>query len=175
MSRRLFTNTGWTPTATGDTTALANGTYMGLAANSATQQLFVTELFVQGMGTSSTNINPNLWARDSTLGSAGTPAALAAPATDGPVPGVYSPPSTLSLPFTSCTTAPQRSALTTAARLSLIINSLGGIARWKPADLTEAWWINGQTASTTESSLSGTTAGGALAAAQSASIMYEIL
>src|ERR1700739_4223467 len=135
MSRRMFSVPSFTPTATADSTNLANGTYMGLAANSATQQLFVTEIFIQGLGTSSTNVNNNMFARDSTLGSAGTPAALAAPNSDGPVPGVATGLSTVPLSFVACTTPPQRTALTTSSRLMLSINALGGIARWKPADL----------------------------------------
>lgn len=175
MSRRLFTVPSFTPTATADTTALANGTHMTLAANSATQQLFITEIFVKGLGTSSTNVNNNQWARNSTLFSAGTPTALAAPATDGPMPGVTTAPATLAISCTAATTPGQRSALTTSSRLDMSINALGGVARWKPADLSEAWWINGQTASTTESSLSASNAAGTVSAAQACSIMYEIL
>jgi hypothetical protein len=57
----------------------------------------------------------------------------------------------------------------------LSINALGGIARWKPADLTEAWWIVGQTVSVSESSLSASTAAGTSSGPQSATIMYEVL
>jgi hypothetical protein len=148
---------------------------MSLAAGSASQQLFVTEIFVQGLGTSSTNVNNNLFARNSTLISAGTPTALAAPNSDGPVPGISTALSTAPISAVAATTPPQRSALATSSRLMLSINALGGIARWKPADLSEAWWINGQTASTTESSLSASTAAGTTSAAQAASIMYEAL
>ncbi len=174
MSRRLFSVPSFTPTATADTTALTNGTYMALGAGSATVGMQVTEIFIQGLGTSSTNINNNLFARDSTLGA--TPTALAAPASDGPMPGALaSALTTVPLSFTAATTGPSRSAVTTAARLMLSINALGGIARWKPADLTEAWWIQGQTASVSESTLSASTAAGTTSAAQSASIMYEPL
>jgi hypothetical protein len=148
---------------------------MTLAANSATQQLFVTEIFVKGLGTSSTNVNNNQWARNSTLFSAGTPTALAAPASDGPVPGIISAVTTQAISCTAATTPGQRSALTTSARIDCSINALGGIARWKPADLSEAWWINGQTASTTETSLSASTAAGVASAAQACTLMYEIL
>jgi hypothetical protein len=75
----------------------------------------------------------------------------------------------------AATTGPSRSNTASTARLSLSINALGGIARWKPADLSEAWWIIGQTVSVSESTLSGSTAGGFTAAAQAASIMYEPL
>ena len=88
---------------------------------------------------------------------------------------INSPPSTLPLTYTAATSGPQRSALTTAARLMLSINALGGIARWKPADLTEAWWIVGQTASVSESTLSASNAAGTTSGPQSATIMYETL
>lgn len=174
MSRRLFSVPSFTPTAVADTTAMTNGTYMALGAGSSTTALMVTEIFIQGLGTSNTNINNNIFARDSTLGA--TPTALAAPASDGPMSGgLASALTTVPLSFTAATTGPSRSAVTTAARLMLSINALGGIARWKPADLSEAWWIMGQTASISESTLSATTAAGTTSAAQSASIMYEPL
>lgn len=174
MSRRLFSVPSWTPTAAADAGALANGTYMAVGANSTTQAIQVTEIFIQGLGTSSTNINNNVFARDSTLGA--TPTALANPASDGPQAGaLYSAPGTLPLTFTAATTGPFRSNSTTSARLMLSINALGGIARWKPADLTEAWWIQGQTVSVSESTLSATTAAGTTSAAQSSSIQYEVL
>ena len=174
MSRRLFSVPTFTPNAQADTGALTNATYMAVGANSTTQGIQVTEIFIQGIGTSSTNINNNVFARSSTLG--GTPTALAAPASDGPMAGsINSPPSTLPLTYTAATSGPQRSALTTAARLMLSINALGGIARWKPADLTEAWWIVGQTASVSESTLSASNAAGTTSGPQSATIMYETL
>jgi hypothetical protein len=174
MSRRLFSVPSYTPTATADTIALANGTYMALGAGSATTAIFVSEIFIQGLGTSSTNVNNNVWARDSTLGV--TPTALAAPASDGPAPGpLASALTTVPLSFTAAGTGPLRSAVTTAARLMMSINALGGIARWKPADLSEAWWIMGTTASVSESTLSASTAAGTTSAAQSTSIMYEPL
>lgn len=174
MSRRLFSVPSFTPTAVADTTAMTNAAYMALGCGSATTAIFVSEIFIQGLGTSNTNINNNVFARDSTLGA--TPTALAAPNSDGPMPGgMASALTTVPLSFVAATTGPSRSALTTAARLMLSINALGGIARWKPADLSEAWWIMGVTVSISESTLSASTAAGTTSAAQSASIMYEPL
>lgn len=174
MSRRLFSVPSFTPTATADTSALANATYMALGAGSATTALGVTEIFVQGLGTSSTNVNNNVFARVSTL--ATTPTALAAPASDGPMPGgLASALTTVPLSYTAAAAGPQRSALTTAARLMLSVNALGGVARWKPADLSETWWIMGVTVNISESNLSASTAAGTTSAAQAASIMYEPL
>jgi hypothetical protein len=174
MSRRLFSVPSFTPTATADNAALANSTYMAVGANSATQGLWVSEIFIQGLGTSSTNVNNNVWARDLVLGA--TPTALAAPNRDGPQAGsMYVAPGTLPLTFVAATTGPSRSNTATTAQLVLSINALGGIARWKPADMSEAWWIIGQTVSVSESSLSASTAAGTTSAAQSATIQYECM
>lgn len=172
MSRRLFSVPSFTPTATADNATLANATYMAIGANSATQGLFISEIWVQGLGTSSTNVNDNVFARDLVLGA--TPTALAAPNRDGPQAGsFYVAPGTLPLTFTAATTGPSRSNTTTTAQLLLAINALGGQARWKPADMTETWWIIGQTVSVSESSLSASTAAGTTSAAQAAHIQYE--
>jgi hypothetical protein len=172
MSRRLFSVPTFTPTGTADNTALTNATYMAIGANSATQGLWIAEIFIQGSGTSSTNINPNVFARDLVLGA--TPTALAAPNRDGPKAGSMNvAPGTLPLTFVAATTGPSRSNTTTTAQLTMYINALGGIARWKPADMSEAWWIIGQTVSVSETSLSGSTAGGLTAAPQACTIEYE--
>jgi hypothetical protein len=174
MSRRLFSVPSFSPTATADNSTLANATYMAVGANSATQGIQITEIFIQGLGTSSTNINNNVFARDVVLGV--TPTALSQPNRDGPMAGsLYTAPGTLPLTFTAAATGPSRVTTTVSAQLTLSINALGGIARWKPADLTEAWWIVGQTVSVSESSLSASTAAGTTSAAQSATIMYEVL
>lgn len=174
MSRRLFSVPNFTPNATADNTPLTNATYMAIGANSTTQGIQITEIFIQGIGTSSTNINNNVFARDLLLGA--TPTALAAPNRDGPVAGsLYTAPGTLPLTFTAATTGPSRSNTAATAQLVLSINALGGIARWKPADLTEAWWIVGQTVSVSESSLSASNAASATSGPQSATIMYEVL
>jgi hypothetical protein len=174
MSRRLFSVPSFTPTATADNTSLTNATYMAIGSGAAAIGLIVSEIFIQGLGTSSTNINNNVFARDLVLGA--TPTALAAPNRDGPMAGALnSAPGTLPLTFVAAATGPSRSNTAATAQLTLSINALGGIARWKPADLTEAWYIVGQTVSVSESSLSASTAAGTTSAAQAATIMYEAL
>lgn len=172
MARRLFSVPNFTPTATADNTALANATYMAIGANSTTQGLWISEIFIQGLGTSSANVNNNVFARDLVLGA--TPTALAAPNRDGPKSGSMNvAPGTLPLTFVAATTGPSRSNTALTAQLPLGINCLGGIARWKPADMSEAWWIVGQTVSVSESSLSASNAAGATSGPQSAVIEYE--
>lgn len=173
MARRLFSVPSFTPTATADNTALTNATYMAVGAGSATQTVWVSEIFIQGLGTSSTNINNNEFARDLVLGA--TPTALAAPNGDGPMHGATAALAAPTLTFVAAATGPSRTNTALTARLMLSINALGGIARWKPSDMSEAWWIVGTSVSISESSLSASTAAGTTSAAQSASIIYETL
>lgn len=167
MAKRVFSVASFTPTATADTTALANGTYMALGAGSTTQQLDILEIYIAGQASASA-VNIMQFARDSTLGV--TPTALAAPNADGPnrssTAALAAPP----ISYVAAGTPPQRSALTTGLRLNVGLNTAGGIVRWKPGPGEEISII-GQTASVSECSLSAFTGGsvGAIAA----HIMYE--
>jgi hypothetical protein len=49
MAKRLFSFSNWTPTATADTTALANATYMAIKGGSTTQRINVNEIYIDGM------------------------------------------------------------------------------------------------------------------------------
>ncbi len=167
MAKRIFQNPSWTPTATADTSTMADGTYMCVGASGATAGLNVIEIYEGGQATSSA-VNIMMFARESTLAS--TPAALAAPVSDGPMDtrtaALASPPVTC----IAATTGPQRSALTTAARLNLSLNAFGGIVRWVAAP-GEEWGITGQTASVSESCLSAYTGGSV--GLMGAHIIYE--
>jgi hypothetical protein len=155
MAKRQFHAATFTPTATADTTALANGTYMAIGASGATAGLNVYEIFLGGQATASA-VNICQFARDSTLGA--TPTALAAPNSDGPNDTRTAALAAVPITFVAAGTAPQRSANTTAARLGLSFNAFGGFARWK-AYPGEEWGITGVTASVSESSLSAFTGG----------------
>lgn len=167
MAKRIFSAVNWTPTATADTTALANSTYMGLKGGSSTQLLKVLEIMASGFaGASSPTILQ--FARCSTIET--TPTALAAPNSDGPAH-----PSTAALAappvsFTAAATGPQRSSATTDARLDMGLNAFGGIKRWVAAPDAE-WSILGNTASLGESVLSAYTGG--TVGAISSHIEYE--
>lgn len=169
MAKRIFAVPTFTPTATADTTALANATYMAIGAASATQQINILEIFETGQAATSA-VCIMQFARDSTLGV--TPTALAAPTSDGPANGATQPLAAAPLTYTAAGTGPSRSALTTAMRLQVGLNAAGAIVRWKPAPGEEIAII-GQTASISECSLSAFTGGnvGAIAA----HIIYEPL
>jgi len=167
VAKRTFQATNWTPTATADTSALANATYMALKGGSGTQLIDVQEIMVSGFAGSTA---PAIlqFARVSTVETTAT--ALAAPNSDGPMH-----PSTAALAappvaFTAATTGPQRSAVTSDGRLNLGLNTYGGIAKWNSA-FSAPWSQLGNTADLGESVLSAFT--GTTPGAISAHIIYE--
>ena len=147
MAKRIFSNATWTPTATADTTNLANSTFMSIGASGATASLNVTEIYIGGQATSSA-VNIMQFARDSTV--VAIPTALAAPAADGPVNTATAALAAVSITCVQAGTVPQRSAATTAARLNLSHNAFGGIVRWV-AYPGEEWGITGVTVNVSES------------------------
>lgn len=167
MAKRSFQVTTFTPTATADTTNLANGTFMSIGASGATAGLNVIEIY-QGGQASASSINIMQFARDSTL--VGTPTALAAPNSDGPFDTRTAALAAVPITAVSAGTSPQRSAATTAARLNLSFNAFGGIVRWVAAP-GEEWGITGVTVNVSESSLSAFTGGSV--GAMGAHIVYE--
>lgn len=166
MAKRIFNANAWTPTATNDTTNLANATYQAIGASGASAGLNVLEIYIAGEAAAST-VNNMHFARDSTLG--GTLTALAAPNADGPMDSRTAALAAVPLTFVSAGTNPQRSAATTAARLMLGHNAFGGIVRWVAAP-GEEWGITGVTVNISESSLSCITSGGGTV---SSHLVYE--
>ena len=168
MAKRTFTNRNWTPTATADTTALANATYMAVKGGSGTQRIDIWDFMITGLAPSTSSPTLLEFARSSTV--ATTPTALAAPASDGP-----NDPATaaLALPpvtFTAAATGGQRSAATSDARLDLGLNAQGGILRYNSAP-GQQFVILGNTATFGEAYLSAFTGG--TVGAITAHIMYE--
>lgn len=167
MAKRIFQFTNWTPTATADTTAMANDTYMAIRGGSTTQMNEIQEIMVSGFAATSA---PTIlqFARHSTI--ATTPTALAAPASDGPMhpstAALAAPPVT----FRAAAAGGQRSAVVTDGRLNIGLNAFGGIARWVAAQ-GAPFTMLGNTASLGESSLSAFTGG--TVGAISAHIIYE--
>lgn len=155
MAKRSFSAATWTPTATADTTNLANSTFMSIGASGATAGLQVMEIYIGGQASAS-SINIMQFARDSTL--VATPTALAAPNSDGPLDSRTAALAAVPITAVQAGTAPQRSAATTAARLALSLNAFGGIVRWVAAP-GEEWGITGVTVNISESSLSAFTGG----------------
>ena len=170
MAKRIFHNTSWTPTATADTTNLANNTFMALQGGSSTQSINVLEILINGQATTSA---PTFlqFARDSTVCASTGLGVLTAPAGDGPMnpatAALAAPPS----PNIAVATAPQRSAATSQGRLEIGLNTFGGIMKWNPYTPDMAWNILGNGATSGESSLSAFTGG--TVGNISAHIIYE--
>lgn len=167
MAKRSFSVPTFTPTAVADTTTMTNATYMALNGGSSTQIINVIEIYQGGLASAS-SINLMVFARSSTVGV--TPTALAAPNSDGPMHSATAALAAAPVSYVAAGTGPQRSALTTAARLPLSFNAFGGIVRWVAAP-GEEWTIVGNVATTGESTLSAFT--GATSGAMSGMIVYE--
>ncbi len=153
--KRLFQVATYTPTATADTTNLANTTYMGLGANSALIGLNVLEIYIGGQASAS-SVNIQQFSRDVVLGGGLT--ALASPNSDGPMSGQGA--AAVALSFIAGSTLPQRTSSITASKLNLSLNAFGGIVRWVAAP-GEEWNIFGVTVNISESTLSCFTGGSA--------------
>lgn len=166
MARYSYNVTSVTPTATADTTALVDSTYLGfIQGGNTTQRVNISEVFLGGEAASSSSPTIIVLARDSTVmtGTAGggRTAALDASST---APGT--------LPLTgntAATTKPQRSS--TLHLLKLSFNAYGGIVRWvaRPGEEPS---IVGNTASNGEVSLSAFTGG--TPGQMSSHILYEV-
>jgi hypothetical protein len=168
MGKRSFGNTNWTPTATADTSALANATYQALKGASGTARNEVLEVYMAGMVASTSSPTFMQLAYSSTI--ATTPTALAAPAYDGVIDPSAVTGATVT--FTAAAAGPQRSAVVTQPRLNLGINAWGGIVRWVAAN-REEFIIYGATATGGEAILSAFT-GGTVGALNS-HIIYEVV
>lgn len=169
MAKRTFQSSNWTPTATADTTALANASYMALQGGTATQLLRVSELMVTGLaGASAPTILQ--WARCSNVGT--TPTALAAPNSDGPKHPSTAALAAPAVAFVAAAAGAQRSSATTDARLDMGLNAFGGIKRWQAAPDDE-WFILGSAANAGCSVLSAFSGG--TPGAINAHVTYEPL
>jgi hypothetical protein len=167
MAKRIFSVPTFTPAALADVINLTNGAYLAIGASGATAGLLVSEIYQGGLNTSSA-VNLNMFARDHIIGA--TPTALAAPNSDGPMSTMTAALAATPITYVGATTIPQRSTLTSAARLNLSFNSFGGIVRWV-AYPGEEWGIIGVSVDVSESTLSGYTGSGA--GLQGAHIVYE--
>jgi hypothetical protein len=173
MAKRVFQATGYTATATSDsTTQLAQSTYQCIRGGSATQKIDVLEVLISGLASASTICVMQL-ARSGLIGS--TSLVLAAPNSDGAedasTAALTSPPLTY-VGTSTGTTGPARSSAITDARLNLAINGFGGIIRWNAAP-TQQWNMLTCTVPAGESILSATNAGGGGSGVVSSHVIYE--
>lgn len=168
MTKRIFSNPSFTPTAQADGT-LTSSTYMAIKGGSSTMQVTIYEVFETGQA-SSTGYNAMCLAYASTLET--TPTALALPVTTGYVNPNGGALSITEVAFTAASTGPARSPATTLPRLRLGFNPYGGIVRWTPAPSTE-WTQFGNSTNGGETLLSAENYG--TAAAMAANIVYEVV
>jgi len=153
MALRVHSITAMTPTATADTTNLADTTYLAIQGGTSTQRIRLEEVYLGGQAGSS---SPTfmLVSRDSTVGitlSNGTGCTDAAfdPATAALAAAPAS--------FNTATTKPQRSS--TLHLLNLTFNAFGGLVRWNASPNERELALLGNTASLGELSLSAFTGG----------------
>jgi hypothetical protein len=153
MAKRIVSVTTMTPTATADTTALADTTYPGLVqGGSATQRVNIIEVMCTGQAGSSAPTFM-LLARDSTVAATNS---LGAGQNDTPMDAATAALAAPPLTGNTNTTKPQRSS--SAHLLNLSFNAFGGLVRWLAAPGEEIS-IVGNTASLGEVSLSAFTGG----------------
>lgn len=169
MAKRTFSAVNFTPTATADTIAHVNATYMAVKGGSATQRIDVLEILVSGLAPSVSSPTIMQFARTST--GATTPTALAAPNSDGPMDPATAALAAAPVTFTASAAGPQRDATTTSGRLNLGLNAYGGILKWFAFDRQSAWGMLGASAGFGENVLSAFTGG--TVGAVSAHIVYE--
>jgi hypothetical protein len=170
MSKRLFQQATWTPTAQAD--GVLTGSWQALKAGSATDILKIGKILLMGQASSS-SINSMCMARSSTL--AITPTALALPNSDAPANIAATAVSTVPTAFVAAATAPNRSPAVTIARLNLSFNSFGGVLQWQTNPGSEEEWtsVGSSTTSNSESVLSAFNTG--TAGAMASDIFYEVL
>ncbi len=169
MAQYSFNANSWTPTATADTTGLANNTYMSVNGGSVTVMHKHIEVYMGGEASAS-SLNIMNFARDVVL--AATPGALVTKqslASNNP-----SSVATTAVVCVTAGTSPQRGS--SFHLLDLSFNSFGGVVRWVAAPGSEILTVGNALANTViggEVSLSAFT--GATSGAMSAHILFEQL
>lgn len=158
MAKRSLGTATVTTAATADTTNLANTTYMGIIqGGSGTQKIALTEIFMGGQSSSTSQPQIMVLGRDSTVGGTVVAGGTVDQALDAATAALTAAP----VVGNSATTIPQRSS-TLGRLLVLAFNAYGGMARWLARDRDEEITLVGNTASLGEISLTaytGTTAG----------------
>lgn len=165
-ARYSLSTTSVTPTATADTTNLANTTYLGiLQGGSATQRLNISEVYMGGEAAAASSPTIMVLSRDSTVGAT----VVAGSTRNALLDASGTAPATTAVAGNSATTLPQRSA--TLHLLHLSFNAFGGIVRWvaRPGEEPS---VVGNTASLGEVSLSAFTGG--TPGAMSSHVLYEV-
>jgi hypothetical protein len=165
-ARYSLTTTSVTPTATADTTNLANTSYLALLqGGNTTQRLNIAEVYLGGEAPSVSSPTLMVLARDSTVGAT----VVAGSTRSALLDASGTAPATTAVSGNSATTLPQRSA--TLHLLHLSFNAYGGIVRWvaRPGEEPS---VVGSTPSLGEVSLSAFTGG--TPGQMSSQVLYEV-
>lgn len=165
MSIRSVNNASFTPTATADTTNLADNTHLSIQGGTSTERIVIQEVFAQGQAPSASSPTNLVLARHSTIGAT---LSLASGAKDGVVDA--SSPTGTANGYNTATTKPQRSA--TLGLLVCGLNAFGGNFRWQSSGISgKDLALVGNAASLGELGLSAFTGG--TVGAIGAHILYE--
>lgn len=170
MSKRIFQQATWTPTAQAD--QVLTGSWQAIKPGTATDIMKIGKIVLAGQASSSA-VNAMCMARSSTLGI--TPTSLALPNSDGMANTNATAMGTVPVAYVAAATAPNRSPAATIARLNLVFNSFGGIMTWQTNPGSEEEWTSfgNATTSQSESVLSAYNVG--TAGLMSSEFFYEIL
>jgi len=169
MSKRMFSNPFWTPTAVADTaTMTANGACF-IQGGSATQRVRLHRLHVGGLSAATSAPMIFMLGRDSTV--AATAIGLGTNGKDQAQPNAMAALAAPTVTGFTATTMPQRSA-TLGALLCFALNGYGGAYQWLTKD-DELIDLVGNTASLGEISLSVSSLNSPTPSAISSSIEYE--
>lgn len=169
MGRRIVSVTTQTPTATADTTNLADATYpFLLQGGSASQLNRVSEVSITGQAASSSSPTFMILSRDTTVAVTNS---NGAGQTDAPVDPATAALAAPALTGNTNTTKPQRSS--SAHLLNCSLNAFGGNFFWRANKVEEMMPVLGNTQPLGEVSLSAFTGG--TPGAFGAHMVYESL
>lgn len=146
MSKRIFQQASWTPTAQVD--QVLTGAFQAIKPGTSTDIMKIGKIICQGQANTAA-LNVLCMARSSTL--AITPTALALPNSDGPANTNATPMTNVPVAFIAAGTAPNRSPAVTIARLPIAFNAFGGIAVWQTNPGSEEEWTSFGNATTSQS------------------------
>lgn len=164
MALRSLSVTTMTPTATADTTNLADTTHLSIQGSTSTERNVINEIVCGGQA-ATPSVNIMVFARHST---AGATLSLTAGAKDAALDGASA--TGTARGYNTATTKPQRSS--TLGLLNMSFNAYGGIAKWLSSNVPgKDLAIVGNAASLGEAGLSAFTGGSV--GAIGAHIIYE--
>ena len=170
MTKRIFSNPSFTPTAQAD--GVLTGSWAAMKPGTSTDIMRVNKIFCLGQAAAA-GVNAMQFARSSTLGI--TPTTLALPNTDGPLNTNATAITNVPVCYVAASTAPNRSPAYTVTRLNLSFNPFGGQALWQSTPGYDDDWMSFGNATTSQSESVLSAANVGTAGLMGSDIFYEIL